>query len=757
MTCIRQFRGFFIILSTSLFVFNPAYGGENDADIQSLISQLTSGNSQSRITAAKELGRLGDKRAVEPLIDCLNNTNIRNPFVKSTAAEALGQIGDPRAVEPLIASLKSREFILHGPAIEALDKIGDKRAVKPLCEFLIGDHRIPPDLEAALKTLGNLGDPNAVDEIVTLLNSNRISEPIRKAAVETMMKLDSRKGIANLVELWKNSDSWSRRRLSKGLIAAGKPAVGPLINILNESNIRPNSNIQSYIESISNTEERKLYTDTIEILAEIGDPAAANVIITNLGARDSSVRDAAKKALIKLHSTAVNPLIRFLRKKESENDWFTSSDIRVTAIEILGKIGDPNAVNILIRCLRADDYSETEAAAKALGKIGDHRAIPHLKKLLQDDDSDTRKTAADALANLNYEAGSDRKNIPFLIAQQNWTQLARIGKPAVAPLIKCMDNWDHEIASGACDAIVEIGEPAVTPLIAYMKRNMPAKPQNTPRRTRRHRLSTNRRPFRSISPLIDTRSGIFRPDFAIEALGEIGDSRAVEPLLEYMKRTGESCPPSVASALGRLGDKRAAEPLIARLNETQLGAASALALTEILGQKAIEHVVPLLPKWGAYNELITAILKLGWKPQTEAEYVYVWAATNNRGELLANWEQTKRILLSDLKNEYKAQRTIAVFLEMKKDDPAVISSLLNLLRTGGSTSESAANAYLNCGHARLIDAAANWFVNKGYKVTYNIWTKDENGNVLSSTSYDKETTPPNVWQKILRENHTWEK
>ena len=100
-------------------------------------------------------------------------------------------------------------------------------------------------------------------------------------------------------------------------------------------------------------------------------------------------------------------------------------------------------------------------------------------------------------------------------------------------------------------------------------------------------------------------------------------------------------------------------------------------------------------------------------------------------------------------------RAVGVFMELKKDDPVVISSLLNLRRGGGPTSESAANEYLNCGHARLIDAAANWFVNKGYKVSYIVWTKDEDGNVITSQSYDKETTPPDVWQKILRKNHSW--
>lgn len=784
----QQFQKRLIVLSAFMFMFGVAYGQEDIADIQSLIFQLKSGNAQSQIRAAKELGRLGDKQALEPLIACLNDTSIRNPFIKSTAVEALGQIGDSRAVEPLIACLndtsirdpsikntvvealgkigdpravealitclKSKERFLHGPSIEALGKIGDHRATKSLSEFLIGDHRISPDIEAALKALGELGDPNAVDAIMTFLKNDDVFEPTRKVAIDTMMKLNSRSGIANLIELWKNSDSWSRRDLSQDLIKAGESAVGPLINILKDSNIQPNDNIRSSTQYRSDLNNRELYTETIEILGQIGDPEVVEVIIIHLESRDYSIREASRQALIKLDTAAVDPLIQFLRKRVPENDRFTASRTRDTAIEILGEIADPNAVDILIRCLAIDDYSEKKAAAKALEQIGDPRAIPHLRKLLQDDNRDISKTAADALANLNYEPKNNAQNITYLISQQNWSQLAKMGKPAVARLIECLDNQDSRIASGACDALVGIGEPAVIPLIAYLKRNMPAKPQNIPQRNRRRRLSSRRRPFRSISP-IETRSNIFQLNYVIEILGEIGDPRAVEPLLEYMKYSGKSCPPAVATALGQLGDSRAIDPLIARLDQTYLGAASALALTELLGEKALEHVVPLLPQWGAYDELIFAISRLGWRPRTEAEYVYVWASTNNRGELLTNWEQTKRVLLPDLKNEYKNQRAISVFLELKKDDSAVVSSLLNLLNSRGPTSESLANTYLNCGHARLIDAAAIWLVNKGYKVSYNVWTKDKYGNTTSSTSYDKETTSPDVWQKILRENHTW--
>jgi HEAT repeat protein len=51
----------------------------------------------------------------------------------------------------------------------------------------------------------------------------------------------------------------------------------------------------------------------------------------------------------------------------------------------------------------------------------------------------------------------------------------------------------------------------------------------------------------------------------VRSLGEIGDSRAVEPLLAVIDRTNFSG--VVAEALARIGDRRAVGPLIAFLEK----------------------------------------------------------------------------------------------------------------------------------------------------------------------------------------------
>ena len=58
----------------------------------------SSSNYKVRVQAALVLGKLGDARAVQPLIKALGD---ENRTVRGIAASALGQIGDPAALDPL--------------------------------------------------------------------------------------------------------------------------------------------------------------------------------------------------------------------------------------------------------------------------------------------------------------------------------------------------------------------------------------------------------------------------------------------------------------------------------------------------------------------------------------------------------------------------------------------------------------------------------------------------------------------------------
>ena len=61
------------------------------------------------VEAIRALGRIGDRRAVEPLIEMLANSN--SDF-REAAIGALGDLGDERAIAPLIERVRDRHMIL---------------------------------------------------------------------------------------------------------------------------------------------------------------------------------------------------------------------------------------------------------------------------------------------------------------------------------------------------------------------------------------------------------------------------------------------------------------------------------------------------------------------------------------------------------------------------------------------------------------------------------------------------------------------
>jgi HEAT repeat protein len=74
----------------------------DDASFTKLLENLKTSSHKLRSEAAIELGKLGDARAVDHLIEALNDKNL---YVWQKVVEALERIGE-KAVLPLIEALK---------------------------------------------------------------------------------------------------------------------------------------------------------------------------------------------------------------------------------------------------------------------------------------------------------------------------------------------------------------------------------------------------------------------------------------------------------------------------------------------------------------------------------------------------------------------------------------------------------------------------------------------------------------------------
>jgi HEAT repeat protein len=119
--------------------------------VERWIQALADPHRDARSRAAYELGKLGDPRAVPPLILALSD---EAKLVRSWAAGALGQIGAP-AVEALLTALATPDGEVRYYAAMALGDMGDMRAVPMLVQAIQkGDWDIRDNAARTLDTMG---------------------------------------------------------------------------------------------------------------------------------------------------------------------------------------------------------------------------------------------------------------------------------------------------------------------------------------------------------------------------------------------------------------------------------------------------------------------------------------------------------------------------------------------------------------------------------------------------------------------------
>ena len=106
-----------------------------------LIDALRHPVSSQAAFAAQTLGRLGDWRAVEPLLETLGRT--RDPEAQEAVIRSLGNLGDARAISALEGILEDEKMFLtlRIAAVEALAQIGNEQALAVLHRTASRDDR----------------------------------------------------------------------------------------------------------------------------------------------------------------------------------------------------------------------------------------------------------------------------------------------------------------------------------------------------------------------------------------------------------------------------------------------------------------------------------------------------------------------------------------------------------------------------------------------------------------------------------------
>lgn len=304
-------------------------------------------------------------------------------------------------VSEQIAALSDEDWAIREEAATLLGVLKDARAVLPLTKALRDSDRAVR--EAAVGALSALG-PVSVPALAGCLTDPALQ--VQEAASAILASLGDARVLTPLMQALESRDWIVRMHAAKGL-------------------------------------------------GRIGDARAVAVLMPLLQDKVKAVREETSSALAAIGAAAVAGLIEALEHE----DWL----VRLHAVEALGKLKSPDAVDPLLRTLFNErDSAIREDVVRTLGAIRDARAVDYLVVLMKE--PGLRLLAVEALGHIG-----DRRVVPLL---RRVVEGVPLGEPKDSAT-PCADGWTDEMATMgmAARALGMIADAVAIPSLMIALRN----------------------------------------------------------------------------------------------------------------------------------------------------------------------------------------------------------------------------------------------------------------------------------------------
>ncbi|MCA9843766.1 MAG: HEAT repeat domain-containing protein [Dehalococcoidia bacterium] len=461
-----------------------------------------------------------------------------SPDECATACTIAGESG--LAADALLDAVRTGELAVRVAAIRALGRSTDPRAPEAL-QPLLNDHTLRAEVATALGALRSASAAPALERIALQAD---VPDGVRLAAIGALGSIGTAEAAASLAQLF------GQRTNTVAVLTA---------------------------------------------LAETDDGSAEQPVINALPALTPEEFAAALKYLARAgSSSAVRPLLEAASSPALEeqvyvclmaiarrNPGSTLAELEVSvaedgshslALELMGELGDPSVVPILLR------HQASPEAAIALARLGTNVVPAALEAL----DGPERESAAEALV--------------------------AMGAAAVDELISRLDA--EPLRSSARDVLATIGEPALPAVLAALEQ--PEGPATSALlevvgRVGNSRLAGYISRFAE-SPAPDVRFA------ALIALGNLADPRSEEVLTAALESSDRRARLVALLSLGRLQSTAAFEMFVSRANSgdrlEQYAVAGALASYN-LQQPPVLAVIPELLRRGLPSTLPALAAVLG--------------------------------------------------------------------------------------------------------------------------------------------------
>ncbi len=246
---------------------------------EDLLELLKDEDSLTRLLAVDALGKSGNERAVEPLIDLMLRD--KDHFVRNVASEALGSLKSERAVDILLDKLGSDDPTVRRNIILTLGRLGGKQVSKALEQVALSDGNSEVRGHA-VDSLGLLKDEAGSEILVKVVLTDE-DIAVSERAINVLKDVNSPEMITALIQGLSHRKTFVRSRAARALGRIGdKRAIKPLLRLLSTSDV-------------------VLRRAVIEALGRIGDKEALPYLQRLL--KDPDVYNIASKTIQRIRET----------------------------------------------------------------------------------------------------------------------------------------------------------------------------------------------------------------------------------------------------------------------------------------------------------------------------------------------------------------------------------------------------------------------------------------------------------------------
>ncbi|MEO8215466.1 MAG: HEAT repeat domain-containing protein [Acidobacteriota bacterium] len=551
-------------------------------------------NAGKRNSATEALIRVGDG-AVPFIIFELGRGN--DVDVRLALINLLGDLRNDDGFETLLAFLRKESDInLLSAVVSSVGKYRRASSIGPLLETLQS-----PDLWLkfhVIEALGEIGDRTALPSILPLYSEKSLRKPI----LEAVSKIGDVGTVSFLLRIISQEEKLNLTAL-RALIRVAEADKPRIVQAMERQLIQrkfreafPSEKIVPLVEHLHSTPKRDVKNFILQILGWTGDDRAVPVLLDSL--EDPESAEVVAQALVDFGPAASMSVLNKLRSTEED-------EVTAILLRVVNLTAGNEAVPTLIGFIDHDSAMIRRLALESLGQLGDPSAIDYLLAKLDDGDPGCQQAAVDSVCALVAAFPQVKPQLLGKIRRLMAAGTTPVKVNSLSIFVNIQgEGFPQELLLASKDGDPAIRQKAVSLMGRFSEERfadqlvLSLADEATSVRIAAIQAIVLLRPSHGIEPLISALEDedLWIRTAAANALGEYRDPVAIDPLIAHLESDPAPVKIAAIEALGKIGSRRAADQLLSSLHarDLEIRRAGILALSRIPGDEIFRELLRCL-------------------------------------------------------------------------------------------------------------------------------------------------------------------